>query len=130
MPVELDPCREMLPPKAIEGLQLFAAGEYFEAHEALEAAWKAERGPIRGLYRGVLGAAVTYLHITRGNYAGALKLYERTQRWLKPWSDVCQGIEVNRLRRDLETVIRELQSLGRERIAEFDRSLLESAHWH
>ena len=130
MPVETNSCQGDLHPEAIEGLRLFTEGKYFEAHEALEAAWKAERGPVRDLYRGILGAAVTYLHITRGNYAGALKLYERTQRWLKPWPEVCRGIEVGRLRRDLETVIREMQRLGRERIAEFDRSLLEPAHWH
>jgi predicted metal-dependent hydrolase len=119
-----------LHPEAIEGLRLFAAGKHFKAHEALEAAWKAERSPVRDLYRGILGAAVTYLLITRGNYAGALKLYERTQRWLKPWPEVCRGIQVGRLRRDLETVIHEMQRLGRERIAEFDRSHLKPAHWH
>ncbi len=130
MLVETNPCQDALHPKAVEGLRLFAAGEYFEAHEALEAAWKAEGGPVRDLYRGILGAAVTYLHVTRGNYAGALKLYERTRRWLKPWPDVCRGIEVGRLRRDLEVVAAELQRLGSEHIAEFDRSLLEPAHWH
>ncbi|MBI4731927.1 MAG: DUF309 domain-containing protein [Chloroflexi bacterium] len=129
MSAETKSCQDALPPKAIEGLQLLAAGEYFEAHEALEAAWKAERGPVRELYRGILGAAVTYLHITRGNFTGALKLYERTQRWLMPWPDVCRGIEVGRLRRDLETVAAELQRLGSTHIAEFDRSLLEPAHW-
>jgi uncharacterized protein len=124
------PCEGGVHPKALEGLQLFAAGEYFEAHEALEAAWKAERGPVRELYRGILGAAVTYLHITRGNYDGALKVYERTRRWLAPWSDVCRGIEVERLRQSLEVVVAELQKSGREHIAEFNRSLLEPAHWH
>ncbi len=130
MPAETNSCQGDLHPEAIEGLHLFAAGKYFEAHKALETAWKAERGPVRNLYRGILGAAVTYLHITRGNYAGAIKLYERTQRWLKPWPDVCRGIEIGRLRRDLETVIIELRRLGREHIAEFDRSHLEPAHWH
>jgi hypothetical protein len=129
MSAEKDPCQDGLHPMAVEGLQLFAEGKYFEAHEALEAAWKAEPGPLRELYRGVLGAAVTYLHIRRGNYAGALKLYQRTQRWLQPWPDVCRGIEVGRLRRDLEAVSAELQRLGSEHIAEFDRSLLEPAHW-
>ncbi|GEM_PF-6647224 len=67
--------RLSLHPKVWEGLRLFNAGHYFEAHEALEAAWNEDLRPIRELYRGLLQAAVTYLHIQRGNYAGACKMY-------------------------------------------------------
>src|SRR5512134_184727 len=115
-----DTCNAPLHPQAAEGLRLFNACEYFEAHEALEDAWNAERGPVRDLYRGILQIAVVYLHITRRNYNGAIKVYGRSQRWLKDWPDLCRGIEVGTLRREAETAMAELTRLGPERISEFD----------
>src|SRR5512141_3404192 len=118
-------CNAPLHPQAAEGLRLFNAGKYFEAHEALEEAWNAEKGAVRELYRGILQIAVVYLHITRRNYNGAVKVYGRSQKWLKDWPDICRGIDVEQLRRDAEAVINEVQRLGPERLAEFDHSLLK-----
>jgi predicted metal-dependent hydrolase len=122
-------CDAPLHPQAAEGLRLFNAGEYFEAHEALEDAWNAEKGKVRELYRGILQIAVVYLHITRQNYNGAVKVYGRSQKWLQDWPEVCRGIEVGRLRRDAEAVIKEVNRLGEEKIAEFDRTLFKPIHW-
>ena len=113
----------------MEGLRLFNAGEYFEAHEALEDAWNEEREPVRDLYRGILQVAVVYLHITRRNYNGAVKVYIRSQRWLKDWPEICRGIEVGQLRRDAEAAIDEVKRLGMERISDFDNSLLKPVRW-
>ena len=125
-----DPCSAPLHPQAAEGLRLFNAGEYFEAHEALEDAWNAEKGDVRNLYRGILQIAVVYLHITRGNYNGAVKVYHRSQKWLKEWADNCKGIYVDELRKNAETAIKEVQRLGAERISEFDMSLLKPVRWN
>ena len=124
-----DSCNAPLHPRAEDGLRLFNAGEYFEAHEALEDAWNAEPGKVRDLYRGILQIAVVYLHITRRNYNGAVKVYVRSQRWLKDWPQVCRGIEVGKLRRDADIVIQEVRRLGVEAIADFDRSLLKPVEW-
>lgn len=122
-------CSGALHPQAREGLRLFNAGEYFEAHEALEDAWNAETGEAKNLYRGVLQTAVVYLHITRGNYNGAIKVYERSRKWLNGLPDICKGIHVGELRRDAETAMREIHRLGADRIAEFDRALLKPVKW-
>ncbi len=124
-----DLCHAPLHPRAAEGLRLFNAGEYFEAHEALEDAWNAEKGKVRDLYRGILQIAVVYLHITRRNYNGAVKVYARSQRWMKDWPSVCRGIQVEELRSDAEATINEVRRLGIERIAEFDHSLLKPVRW-
>ncbi|HET6597058.1 MAG TPA: DUF309 domain-containing protein [Anaerolineales bacterium] len=124
-----DLCRAPLHPQAVQGLRLFNAREYFEAHEALEDAWNAEQGKIRDLYRGILQIAVVYLHITRRNYNGAIKVYARSQRWMKEWPDICRGVHVERLRRDAEAAITEVRRLGMERMAEFDSSLLKPVVW-
>ena len=123
-------CSAPLHPQAVEGLRLFNAGEYFEAHEALEDAWNAEKGKVRELYRGILQIAVVYLHVTRRNYNGAVKVYGRSQRWLKDWPEICRGIEVGQLRKNAEIVIAEVLKLGMERIAEFDNLLLRPIQWN
>ena len=126
----VEECQGTLHPKAMEGLHLFNEGKFFEAHEELETAWRDETSPIRDLYRGILQIAVTYLHITRGNYDGAVKVYGRSLKWLKDWSDVCRGIHVKKLRRDAEILMQEVTRLGKERISEFDRSLFQPIQWN
>ncbi len=126
----MDDCTGMLHPRARRGIALFNEGHYFQAHEELEAAWRDEKGNVRHLYQGILEAGVTYLHITRGNYWGALKVYKRSMRWLKDWPEVCRGVEVEQLRRDLNAAIAEVERLGENGLAGFDRSLLKPVQWN
>jgi uncharacterized protein len=122
-------CQGRLHPKAIQGMQLFNQGRYFEAHEALEAAWRAESGPVRDLYRGILQVGVVYLHITQFNYPGALKVYQRCRKWLLPWPETCRGVAVGQLRQDLETVMTALQVLGPKHMLDFDKALLKPVQY-
>ena len=122
-------CMGALHPQAIEGMKLFNEGKFFEAHEELETAWKHETSTVRELYRGILQIAVTYLHITRGNYDGAVKVYGRSLKWLKDWPDVCRGIQVKRFRDEANLVMIELEGLGKENIGRFDISLFKPIHW-
>jgi predicted metal-dependent hydrolase len=124
-PDPADACLRVIHPRARQGISLFNRGEYFEAHEALEDAWREEKDKVRDLYRGVLQIAVVYLHITRGNYPGAVKVYARSKKWLQDWPDVCQGIKVGKLRGDAEVVMAEVRRLGDDKIHEFDQSLLK-----
>ncbi len=123
-------CNGVLHEKAIEGLKLFNEGKFFEAHEELETAWRDETGEIRNLYKGILQVAVAYLHITRENYEGAVKVYGRSLKWLKDWPDVCRGIQVKKFREDAEVVIRELEKLGKENIGRFNKSLFKQIVWN
>lgn len=107
-------CSGPLHPKAREGIRLFNQGRYFEAHEELELAWREEQGKIRELYQGILEAGVTYLHLRRGNLAGAQKVFGRSMRWLRMWPTVCRGIHIERLRLDLETALAEATRLDKE----------------
>ena len=122
-------CDGHLHPRARLGLSLFNQGRYFEAHEELEAAWKDEKGNIRRLYQGILEAGVAYLHITRGNYAGAVKVYGRSMKWLKDWPEICRGVDVGQLRKDLETAMVEVHRLGEAGLTGFDRSMLKPVVW-
>lgn len=122
-------CDRVLHAKAIQGLKLFNEGKFFEAHEELEEAWKVEKGEVRELYRGILQIAVTYLHITRGNYEGALKVYGRSMKWLKNWPDICMGIQVGKLRDAAELVMNEVERLGKENIGSLNTSLFKPIQW-
>lgn len=116
---------EKLPEAARHGIDLFNRREFFEAHEALETAWMAERGPARDLYRGILQIAVAYLHLTRGNYAGVVKVMARAFRWLDPLPNPCQGIALEQLRVSARLAWAEVERLGPERLGEFDWALFK-----
>ena len=127
--LRMSDCTGPLHPQARKGLQLFNAGDYFEAHEELEDAWNAEQGDARNLYRGILQTAVVYLHITRGNYKGAVKVYIRSEKWIADLPDICKGIHLGELRANAKRTMQEIQKLGEERIAEFDLTLLKPVRW-
>jgi CheY-like chemotaxis protein len=122
-------CEEPLSAQALHGLELFNRGEYFEAHEALEAAWNADPGPGRELYRSILQAAVAYLQIERHNYNGAVKMFLRLRQWIDPLPDSCRGVNVAGLRLDANRARDRLMELGPEKIAAFDRDLFRPVEY-
>ena len=118
-------CSRQIHPRAYDGIILFNGHQFFEAHEALEDAWKDVETEDRDLYRGILQIAVAYEHIKRGNYVGAVKVYQRSQKWLTKWPDFCQGVNVKQLLADARIVMDTLQELGADQIAKFDASLFK-----
>lgn len=105
-------CQSPLHPDAVKGIELFNRAEYFEAHEALETAWRDEPGAQRDLYRAILLAAVTFLHMKRGNFDGALKVSRRCLRWMAPFGEVCCGVNIADLRQQIIIVNRSLEQEG------------------
>lgn len=109
-------CDTPLHPEALVGLKLFNQREYFEAHEALEYAWMAEKNPVRDLYRAILQIAVAYYHVKNGNYRSARKMFLRCKKWLVHFPDVCKGINLKKLRKDYLAVEENVIRLGPDRI--------------
>lgn len=105
-------CHKPLHPEAVKGIDLFNQAEYFEAHEALEIAWREETDPRRDLYRGILLAAVTILHMQRGNFEGALKVSRRCLKWLAPFGENCCGVQVGALRQEILSINQHLEQEG------------------
>lgn len=118
-----------LPELVKRGIEQFNHREFWEQHETLEAAWRAEPGPIRQMYQGILQVGVAYYQIQRRNYDGARKLFQRAWQYLAVLPDVCQGVNIARLRADAQAAMAELERLGPERIAEFDPTLLKPIEW-
>ncbi len=113
-----------LPALARAAIEQFNAGEYWEQHESFEAAWRAEPGPVRQLYQGILQVGVAYLQIQRKNHAGARKMFLRARQYLAVLPSVCQGVDVAQLRADAERALQTLERLGPERVGEFPPELM------
>ncbi len=111
------------------GIEMFNAGEYYKCHDDLEAAWVADQGPGRDLYRGILQVAIALYQVQRGNYRGAVKMLLRVRQWLDPLPDVCRGVQVARLRENAQHIYAQVQALGSENLAQFDWSIVEPVVW-
>jgi predicted metal-dependent hydrolase len=116
-------CAELPRPLALKGIEEFNHGEFFEQHETLETAWRAESRPVRELYQGILQVGLACYQIERGNWPGARKMFERGLRHLRSFAPECQGIDVARLIADAERVRDTAQQLDPGRLHELDRTL-------
>ncbi len=123
-----DPCSEPLPAGVRRGIEEFNAGRYFEQHETLELVWRAERRPIRELYRGVLQIGVACYQIERGNLRGADKTLDRAVKWLQPFRPACQNIDVERLLADADRLHEALTQLDSHQADRVDRRLFPKVH--
>jgi predicted metal-dependent hydrolase len=56
------------------GLEAYARGDFFEAHELLEPAWMGTDDILeRELYQGLIKLAAAFVHVARGNSLGTAK---------------------------------------------------------
>jgi predicted metal-dependent hydrolase len=117
-------CGEAPSPELLHGVEQFNQREYFECHETLELIWRAEPGPIRTLYKGILQVGVGCYHLLRHNYRGATIKLQSGADYLEPFAPRCMGVEVGRLIADARRLRAALIALGPERFKEVDLALL------
>jgi uncharacterized protein len=117
-------CGEAPSPVLLRGIEQFNRREYFECHETLELIWRAEPGPIRTLYKGILQVGVGCYHLLRHNYRGATIKLQSGADYLEPFASRCMGVEVGRLIADARRLRAQLVALGPERFEEVDLALL------
>jgi hypothetical protein len=99
----------------------FNTGLFYECHESLEEIWQEERGPIRDLYKGLIQVAAAFVHVSRGNYVGAERLSRTALGYLAPYRPGgALGFDVEQICRDTEDVHARIQSLGPDRLGEFE----------
>ena len=117
-------CEGSLPEDAREAIRKFNAGDYYHQHDLLEALWMREPGPARNLYQAILQVGIAYFQVTRGNKVGAHKMILRAQQWLAVLPDVCQGVDVARLKADAMAVRAAIEGSRDDDLGDFDRTLL------
>jgi uncharacterized protein len=113
-----------LPELVLKGIEEFNRDEFYECHEYLEEAWMQEPRRVRFLYQGILQVGVGFYHQQNGNWRGATGLLRNGTQRLKEFEPETQGIDVAKLVRECERCLEELEELGRERVREFDSSLI------
>ena len=87
----------------IEGIRLFNARRYFEAHEALEAVWLKATGDRKAFLHGLIQVAAAFHHYTRGNAAGFRSLLAKGSSKLEPFGTEFEGVDLASLRRQLQS---------------------------
>ncbi|MBE2199875.1 MAG: DUF309 domain-containing protein [Anaerolinea sp.] len=121
-------CAEPLPELAQRGIGLFNKGDYYQCHDDLEEMWRQDAGPGRDLYRGILQVGIALYQVQQGNYRGAVKMLLRVRQWLAPLPATCRGVDIARLRANVETYYQQVQTLTADNLHQFDWTVVEPIH--
>ena len=76
------------------GARADPAGEYFEAHEELELAWRSAGPAERDFLQGLVHVAVAWYQAGRGNRVGCERQLEKATRRLSPYPPAHRGVDV------------------------------------
>ena len=89
-----------------EGLDLIRRGEYFEAHEELEEAWRAAEPAEKDFFQGLVHVAVAWHHAGRGNQPGCERQLAKARRRLTPFAPLHRGVDLARVLRSVDEAAR------------------------
>jgi len=92
------------------GIELFNQARFFDAHEALEDAWRGALPEERLFLQGLTQVAVALHHHSTGNLVGARSVLERACRNLTECPDNFRDIDIAGLRRDLASFLASLET--------------------
>ena len=76
------------------GLEAIRAGEYFEAHEELEQAWRAAPPAERDFFQGLVHVAVSWYQASRGRPVATASQLEKATRRLGAFAPAHRGVDV------------------------------------
>lgn len=85
------------------GLDQIARGEYFDAHESLEDAWRAADPAEKDFFQGLVHVAVAWYQAGRGNRVGCERQLEKAARRLAPFAPEHRGVAVELLLLSVES---------------------------
>lgn len=102
-----------------EGIRLFNAGEWFDAHEVWEENWRLASGQRKYFYQGLVQCAVVLEHVRRGNPRGVRSVWQTAVKKFDGLPDVFMGINVRELLAQMRQTIKPVLSLP---VEEFDPS--------
>jgi predicted metal-dependent hydrolase len=85
-----------------EGIRLFNARKFYDAHEVWEDVWRESHGLEKRFLQGLIQAAVAFHHYSTGNVVGAYSLLERAHKNLAACPANFGGIGLNPLLESLQ----------------------------
>lgn len=104
-------------PLLARGIELFDAGEYFDAHEIWETVWTSN------FEKALIQAAVALLHATRGNGHGARKLHAGFEAYVEAYRPAWWGIDVDALRSEMRSTLAPILATTDTRVAPLELPL-------
>lgn len=111
--------------KYLEGIGLFNAHQFWEAHEAWEEVWKHREEESRIFFQGIIQAAAAYhLVLVKRRYGGARNNFAKSLSKLELFSELFLGMDVAALREVLAKAKKKIESLGAEGLQEFPREFI------
>lgn len=99
-----------LPDKLTQGLQSFNRGDYYEAHEWFEDAWRETSDQTREFFRALLHLSGGYFRLTQERPEAAQKFFERSLQWTIQFPSPYLHIDTAALKTHLEKLISALES--------------------
>lgn len=90
----------------LEGIQLFNAHDFFDAHETWEEVWRMAYGPKHDFYQGLIQCAVALEHYRRSNPRGVVSLYRTYRPKFKDLPPVFMGLDVTKFLADMREALR------------------------
>ena len=106
------------------GIELYNGGSYFEAHEAWEEVWLDAENSEREFYQGLIQITAAFVHVTRNEYPGSVRLLDAGISKLARYGARKEGIELASFVAGARRARESLLGLGEKRLAEFDRGLI------
>jgi 8-oxo-dGTP pyrophosphatase MutT (NUDIX family) len=88
------------------GIDLIRRGEYFEAHEELEEAWRAAEPAEKDFFQGLVHVTVAWHHAGRGNRPGCERQLAKARRRLAPFAPLHRGVDLVRVLRSVDDAAR------------------------
>jgi uncharacterized protein len=107
------------------GLELIRAGDYFEAHEQLEDAWRAAEPAERDFLQGLVHVAVAWYQAGRGRRIGTVRQLEKAIRRLTPYVPAHRGLDLDALLEQLRRALQVAQSDRLEHAVRIDLDAVE-----
>ncbi|HVN03610.1 MAG TPA: DUF309 domain-containing protein [Bryobacteraceae bacterium] len=92
------------------GIELYAAGRFFECHEVLEEIWTPMRGPRRLYLQSLIHFAVAFHHQQRQNPVGAERQLRKALRKIEPYLPQYEGMDTATLYREGRSGLERIQS--------------------
>ena len=88
-----------------DGVRLFNAGRYHDAHEAFERCWLGTQGPDGDFYKGLVQTSICLHHLERANLEGARKLYQGHRRLLGTYLPEHLGVDLAGLLSEMQACL-------------------------
>ncbi|HLG14413.1 MAG TPA: DUF309 domain-containing protein [Blastocatellia bacterium] len=104
----------LYPREYLEGIRLFNAARYYDAHEVWEEAWLRSSGEAKLFYQMLIQAAVGLHHYERGNVRGARGMYRKVIEKVAQLPAVLMSLDISEFSREFRQFFAKLIEEGDE----------------